>query len=65
VKSTTDPRPAHEALAVVLQVRDGVLQVLLWERAREPFLERLEDGGAVREARERLRDDVARAREQQ
>jgi len=24
-------------LAVVLQVRDGVLQVLLWERARAPF----------------------------
>ncbi|HXV35036.1 MAG TPA: NUDIX domain-containing protein [Gaiellaceae bacterium] len=37
-KSTTDPRPAHEALAAVLQVRDGVLQVLLWERARDPFL---------------------------
>jgi ADP-ribose pyrophosphatase YjhB (NUDIX family) len=29
---------AHEALAVVLQVRDGALQVLLWERAQEPFL---------------------------
>lgn len=28
----------HEALAVVLQVRDGALQVLLWERAREPEL---------------------------
>ena len=28
---------AHAALAVVLQVRDDVLQVLLWERAREPF----------------------------
>jgi ADP-ribose pyrophosphatase YjhB (NUDIX family) len=28
---------AHAALAVVLQVRDGVLQVLLWERAREPY----------------------------
>ena len=28
----------HEALAVVLQVRDGRLQVLLWERARKPFL---------------------------
>ena len=28
----------HEALAVVLQVRGGRLQVLLWERAREPFL---------------------------
>jgi ADP-ribose pyrophosphatase YjhB (NUDIX family) len=27
----------HVALAVVLQVRDGVLQVLLWQRAREPF----------------------------
>jgi ADP-ribose pyrophosphatase YjhB (NUDIX family) len=27
----------HEALAVVLQVRDGRLQVLLWQRAREPF----------------------------
>jgi ADP-ribose pyrophosphatase YjhB (NUDIX family) len=37
-KSTTPPNPSHEALAVVLQVRDGVLQVLLWERAREPFL---------------------------
>ena len=28
---------SHEALAVVLQVRDGGLQVLLWQRAREPF----------------------------
>ena len=37
-KSTTPPNPSHEALAVVLQVRGGVLQVLLWERAREPFL---------------------------
>lgn len=25
------------ALGVVLQVRDGVLQVLLWERAKEPY----------------------------
>jgi ADP-ribose pyrophosphatase YjhB (NUDIX family) len=28
----------HGVFAVVLQVRDGALQVLLWERAREPFL---------------------------
>ena len=28
----------NEALAVVLQVRDEGLQVLLWQRAREPFL---------------------------
>jgi ADP-ribose pyrophosphatase YjhB (NUDIX family) len=30
--------PTHVALAVVLQIRDGRLQVLLWERARAPFL---------------------------
>jgi 8-oxo-dGTP diphosphatase len=29
--------PAHVALAVVFQVRDDELQVLLWERARDPF----------------------------
>jgi 8-oxo-dGTP diphosphatase len=29
--------PTHAALAVVLQVREEKLQVLLWERAREPF----------------------------
>ena len=28
----------HEALGVVLQVREEELQVLLWERARQPFL---------------------------
>jgi ADP-ribose pyrophosphatase YjhB (NUDIX family) len=36
-KSTTQVRARHEALAVVLQVREGELQVLLWQRAREPF----------------------------
>jgi ADP-ribose pyrophosphatase YjhB (NUDIX family) len=30
-------RPVHVTLAVVLQVRTGQLQVLLWQRAREPF----------------------------
>jgi ADP-ribose pyrophosphatase YjhB (NUDIX family) len=37
-KSTTESRPAHEALAAVLQVRRGTLEVLLWERAKAPFL---------------------------
>jgi ADP-ribose pyrophosphatase YjhB (NUDIX family) len=37
-KSTTVHRAAHEALAVVLQVREARLQVLLWQRARDPFL---------------------------
>lgn len=31
------PIPSHVTLAVVFQVREHVLQVLLWERAREPF----------------------------
>jgi 8-oxo-dGTP diphosphatase len=35
-EESTTGAAAHEALAVVLQVRDGVLQVLLWERAQEP-----------------------------
>jgi 8-oxo-dGTP diphosphatase len=33
----TRPAPTHVTLAVVLQVRQGRLQVLLWERAKEPF----------------------------
>src|SRR5205085_8759661 len=34
-KSTS---PTHVALAVVVQIRDCRLQVLLWERAKAPFL---------------------------
>jgi 8-oxo-dGTP diphosphatase len=34
---STRPAPTHVTLAVVLQVRDDRLQVLLWQRAREPF----------------------------
>jgi len=30
-------RPIHVTLAVVFQVRAGTLQVLLWQRAKEPF----------------------------
>lgn len=36
-KTTSRPAPSHVTLAVVLQVRGGRLQVLLWQRAREPF----------------------------
>ena len=35
--NTAHPSPAHVTLAVVLQVRAGLLQALLWERAKEPF----------------------------
>jgi ADP-ribose pyrophosphatase YjhB (NUDIX family) len=34
---TTSAYPTHVTLAVVLQVRRGKLQVLLWQRARDPF----------------------------
>ena len=34
---TEAPTPAHTVLGVVLQVRAGLLQALLWERALEPF----------------------------
>ena len=36
-ESSGSDQASHEALAVVFQVRDGRLQVLLWQRAREPF----------------------------
>jgi len=35
-RSSAHPTPAHVSLAVVFQVRDGVLQALLWQRAQEP-----------------------------
>jgi 8-oxo-dGTP diphosphatase len=34
---SSKPAPTHTTVAVVLQVRDGRLQVLLWQRAQEPF----------------------------
>ena len=37
-EESTTTHPAQVTLAVVLQVRDGRLQALLWQRAREPFL---------------------------
>jgi 8-oxo-dGTP diphosphatase len=40
-KPQTEPTThAHETVAVVLQVRVGVLQVLLWQRALPPFARR-------------------------
>lgn len=39
--ATTGPHPlGHEVLAAVLRVREGSLQVLLWERALEPHAHR-------------------------
>jgi 8-oxo-dGTP diphosphatase len=37
VAKSTRPAPLHVTLSVVFQVRNDALQVLLWERARDPF----------------------------
>ena len=48
------PRFAHDVLAVVLQVRAGQLQVLLWQRAEPPFAGRWALPGGPLAAAERL-----------
>jgi ADP-ribose pyrophosphatase YjhB (NUDIX family) len=59
-KSNTEHRAAHEALAVVLQVRGDRLQVLLWRRAREPFLGAWSLPGGRLAAEETLEDSIRR-----
>ena len=58
-ESTSRP-PAHVTLAVVLQVRDARLQVLLWQRAREPFLGAWSLPGGYLEAGETLEQSIRR-----
>jgi ADP-ribose pyrophosphatase YjhB (NUDIX family) len=53
-------RPLHASLAVVLQVRDGMLQVLLWERARDPFRDAWALPGGQLEPRETLEASIRR-----
>jgi ADP-ribose pyrophosphatase YjhB (NUDIX family) len=59
-KSTRPISPRHEALAVVLQVRGGELQVLLWQRAREPFLGAWALPGGYLEYGEKLEESIRR-----
>lgn len=59
-KSTRPISPRHEALAVVLQVRGGDLQVLLWQRAREPFLGAWALPGGYLEYGETLEESIRR-----
>lgn len=53
-------RYRHDALAVVLQVRDARLQVLLWQRAREPYAGAWALPGGTLLPEERLGASVAR-----
>jgi ADP-ribose pyrophosphatase YjhB (NUDIX family) len=60
-ESTTPPStPAHVALAVVLQVREGALSALLWERARESFSGAWALPGGTLAADETLEDSILR-----
>jgi ADP-ribose pyrophosphatase YjhB (NUDIX family) len=54
------PWPAHAALAVVLQVRERRLEVLLWKRAREPFRGRWALPGGYLEPHETLEESIRR-----
>ena len=53
-------RPRHVTLAVVLQVRDGSLQVLLWQRARVPYRGAWSLPGGALEESETLEDSIRR-----
>ena len=56
-----DPtRPVHATLAVVFQVRAWKLQVLLWQRAKEPFAGDWSLPGGYLEAGETLEDSIRR-----
>ena len=60
-ESSTQPRlPAHGALAVVFQVRDEMLQVLLWERARDPYRGAWSLPGGSLDAGETLEESILR-----
>jgi hypothetical protein len=58
--STARPALRHEVLAVVLQVRDGVLHVLLWRRAQPPHSGRWSLPGGTLRPTEDLRASIRR-----
>ena len=57
---TRHPAPSHVTLAVVFQVRDGALQVLLWERARAPYAGAWSLPGGYLEPAETLEQSIRR-----
>jgi ADP-ribose pyrophosphatase YjhB (NUDIX family) len=58
-KSTGAP-PLHVTLAVVFQVRGDALQVLMWQRAREPFKGRWALPGGYLQRGETLEESIRR-----
>jgi 8-oxo-dGTP diphosphatase len=60
VAKSSRAAPLHVTLAVVFQVRDGALQVLMWQRAREPFEGRWALPGGYLEPNETLEQSIRR-----
>ena len=58
--TSAHPTPAHVSLAVVLQVRGGDLQALLWQRAHEPFAGSWALPGGYLEPDETLEESIRR-----
>ena len=56
----SETSPTHATLAVVFQVRRGALQVLLWERAKEPFAGAWSLPGGYLEPGETLEQSIRR-----
>jgi 8-oxo-dGTP diphosphatase len=52
--------PTHVTLAVVLQVRDGLLELLLWQRGRDPFAGNWALPGGYLEPGETLEQSIRR-----
>src|SRR6266542_4018672 len=59
-KTSVRPAPTHVTLAVILQVRSGRLEVLLWERAKEPDLGAWSLPGGYLEPGETLEESIRR-----
>lgn len=57
---STRPAPTHLAIASVLQVRGGVLQALVWQRAQEPFAGAWSLPGGYLEPGETLEQSIRR-----
>ncbi|HEU6446730.1 MAG TPA: NUDIX domain-containing protein [Gaiellaceae bacterium] len=60
MRNPTPPTPLHVTLAVVFQVRDRALQVLVWQRAREPFAGRWALPGGYLEPGQTLEQSIRR-----
>jgi ADP-ribose pyrophosphatase YjhB (NUDIX family) len=60
VNESSRVTPAQTALAVVLQVRSGVLQALVWQRAMDPFAGAWSLPGGYLEPGETLEESIRR-----